>query len=158
MEIKSKLSIDDYVLFLKESSSNASQTNKTLFFLGTVFSLSMVVKVLISEAMVVSDVVLFAIGLFIMNLPKLIFYNEVRRTLKSEYINDLTQEYDIRFSKNTFVISTSDQEFESSYSDTQGIYETDNFLVIILNEIRHFPILKNSLSLSDSNQILNYFK
>ena len=117
----------------------------------------MVFKVIISELMGVADVVLFAIGLLIMNLPKLIFYNEVRRTLKSEFLQDLTQQYELKFSKNTFVIITSDQEFESAYTDVDCLYETEHFYVIAINEIRHFPMLKSMFNRGESEELKTLF-
>ena len=153
----SQLTVDDYVLFLKESSSNSNNINKILFFIGALFSLLMVGKVIVVEQMGTADIVLFAIGLVIMNLPKLIYYNEMRRTLKSEYINDLTSKFELTFSTNTYIVSTDEQEFESAYSDAEGLYETDHFYVIIINEIRHFPMLKSIFTIKESEKLFELF-
>ena len=47
MEKQSQLSVEDYVLFLKESASHTGKTNKILFLLGSSLSLLMIGRVVL---------------------------------------------------------------------------------------------------------------
>jgi len=143
-----QITLDEYLLFLKESASNG-RSGVLFKSLGLLFLFAMCVKISVSDQILAADIGLIFIGLIATFLQNILFLYEKRKLLGASYLNDLLQPYKVEFSEFFFRVNTEDQEFEISYSELEGAHELNNFYVIVINEFRHFPIPKNQISESD---------